>query len=179
MYNNEIIVNTELTGHNIIKDIYQYLHLHNKSLQDRYSLQSMLRFYKGIIHILLNNRQASMRSKAYHERQNDLNMLCGEYLASKYLMDKLMIASKLARSKTHQQKASSNQFFLYLLLISTAGCCAFVEHKQLATALVTCWGAIGIGTAIHKNFIEITLPKMEVISEIINIAIEESKKSTL
>lgn len=175
LHNNEIVLNaSELTGHDIIDDIYKYLSPY-KPGTDSYPLQSMLRFYKGVIYSLLKPKEALMRREAYYERQNDLNISCGEYLASKHFIDKLMKASKLARSQTHQKKALSNELFLVLLLVSFLGCIFFVEYKQLSTVLGSCWGAIGIGAVIHKNFIESNLPQKERISDIINIAIEESK----
>jgi hypothetical protein len=177
-HNNKIIVNAnQLTSHGIIEDIYQYISPH-KPGKDSYPLQSMLRSYKGIIHSLLKPSQAQMRRKAYYERQNDLNISCGEYLASKYSMtEDLVRSSKLARTQTYQKKALPNEFFLILILVSSVGCIVFVESKQLPTALGSFWGAIGIGAVLHKNLVESNLPQKERISDIISIAMEESKKN--
>ena len=178
-HNSEILTNIyDVTGHDVIKDINLYL-FGKKSRKDS-NMRSLFKFYKGLIYSFVKPRQALMRREAYYERQNDLNISCGKYLASKHKdsIEKLMKASKLARSQAHQKKALPNELFLALIFISFFGCIVFFKYEQLPTVLGSSWAAIGIGAVIHKNLIESTLPHKERISDIISIAIEESKKNT-
>jgi hypothetical protein len=174
IHSNGIIANIhDMTAHDVIKDINRYLF--GGKPRKNSNTRSIFKFYRGLIYSFAKPREALMRREAYYEHQNDLNISCGEYLASKHSIENLMKTSKLARSQTHQKKALPNEFFLVLILISFLGCVFFVEYKQLPTVLGSFWGVIGIGAVIHKNLIESTLPHKERISDIINIAIEESK----